>query len=254
MNSAWRAVQGSAPSRYWIVLALILGLVTFVGTALRAMAGMDPDEAAARGVADGIGGFTGILALIALAKINLAASRWYRCRKVEPWLERGERRSAAIVAALKAVGTDTDARTGRQKRPLPLLLRWNWVRFPGFIEALTYVTWLAFMLTVSFSVERALQAAGGMESAPWPFVAPLVVLGVLSLTVYQIPLAVLTLKMYRLDRTLDEVERLLAEDESEASGRPAALSLRRPALVEPDVKHFGPIPLPGWRRLQPDAQ
>ena len=65
MSGMRRAIRHGVPSRSGIGIALALGLLAFVSTVLRAMGGMDPDEAA-RGVAGGIGVFTGLLAANAL--------------------------------------------------------------------------------------------------------------------------------------------------------------------------------------------
>lgn len=249
-----RAIRQGVQSRFCLIVTLMIGLAVFASTALRAASGMDPDEAAARGVADGIGAFTGLLAAFALMTINLSASRWYRSHVSEPWLERGERRCETVVATLKATSMDAGGRMGRRKRLLPSW--WSWDRFDRFIEWLTYGTGLAFVLTVSWSVDRALLAAGGIESAVTPLAAVVLVgvPGVLSFTIFQTPLMVLTLRMYRLERMLGDAEQLLASGKPDASDRSWASTLQWPALVEPVVRRLGPISVPGWRQPQPDAR
>ena len=255
MSAVRRTIRRGAPSRFWLAVALALGLIVFAITALRTAGGMDPDEAAARGVADGIGAFAGLLAVFALAAIDFSASRWYLRRAVEPWLERGERRYEAVIAALKAAGIDVETGAGKRRRTPSRLSWWSRDRFYRFIEVFTYGGWVAFALVVGWSVDRVLLAAGGMESAGVSpiVVAALGVSGVLSLAIYQIPLAVGTLKLYRLDRALGEIERLLANGEHGSANRSRTPPPRWPALVEPVVKHLGPIPMPGWRHPQPDA-
>ena len=254
MSGVRRAIRGGVPSRFCLGIALALGLLAFMSTVLRAAGGMDPDEASARGVADGIGAFAGLLAAFALMTINLSASRWYRSHVSEPWLGRGERRCEAIVAALKATSMDAGGRMGRRKRLLHSW--WSWDRFDRFIEWLTYGTGLAFVLTVSWSVDRALLAAGGIESAVAPLAAVVLVgvPGVLSFAIFQTPLMVLTLRMYRLERMLGDAEQLLASGKPDASDRSWASTLQWPALVEPIMRRLGPIPVPGWRQPQPDAR
>ena len=247
MSAVRHAVRGGLPSRFCLAVTLMIGLIVFVSTALRAAGGMDPDEAAARGVADGIGAFAGLLATAALMALTFSASRWYQRHVSEPWLERVERRCEAIVAARKATNMDAGGRIVRRKRIR--LSWWSWDRFDRFIEWLTYGAGIAFVLTVSWSVDRALLAASGIETAVTPLATVVLVgvPGVLSFAIYQIPLVVITLRMYGLERLLGYAERLPAPGESGATDRPLASALQRPALVEPVVRSLGPIPLPGWR-------
>ena len=246
-----RAIRQGVPSRSGIGIALVLGLLAFVSTVLRAMGGMDPDEAAARGVAGGIGVFAGLLAANALMTLNLSASYWFERHVSEPWLERVRRRYTAIVAELRAAGLDTDAGTSRQKRTLPLL---SW--FFRLVIALALVSGVAFMLALIWSVDRALLAAGGIEPSGAPLAAVVLVgiPGVLSFAIFQIPLVVITLQVYRLDRAWGEFERSLAHDETGAPDRPRAPALQWPALVEPIMRRLGPIHVPVWRQPQPDAR
>lgn len=254
MSAVRRTVREGLPSRFWLAVTLVLGLVVFASTALRAAGGMDPDEAAARGVADGIGAFAGLLAAAALMALTFSASLWYQRHVSEPWLERVERRCEAIIAPRKATSIEAGGRIGRRKRIR--LSWWSWDRFDRFIEWLTYGAGLAFVLAASWSVDRALLAVGGIETAVTPLATVVLVgvPGVLSFAIYQIPLVVITLRMYRLERLLGAAERLPAHGESGAPERPLASALQRPALVEPVVRSLGPIPLPGWRNLQPDAR
>lgn len=255
LSEARHALRWQAPSRFEIKVALVIGFLALALTVLRSVGGMDPDTAAAHGVALALGAFAGLLAVYALAAINFSASRWYLRRTVEPWLERGERRYEAVIAALKAAGIDVEAGAGKRRRTPSRLSWWSRDRFYRVVEVLTYVAWGAFALVVGWSVDRVLLAAGGMEPAG---VSPIVVAvlgvsGVLSLASYQIPLAVGTLKLYMLDRALGEIERLLANGEHGAANRSRTPPPRSPALVEPVLKRLGPIPMPGWRHPQPDA-
>lgn len=251
MSAVRRTVREGIPSRFWLAVTLALGLVVFASTALRAAGGMDPDEASARGVAEGIGAFAGLLGAIALLTINLSASRWFERHVSGPRLERVRRRYAAVIAEMRVAGLDADAGTSQQKRTLPLL---SW--FFRLIVVLAFVAGVAFMLALGWSVDRALLAAGGIEPAVAPLAAVVLVgvPGVLSFAIFQIPLAVIALQVYRLDRALDDFERVLAHGEPGAPDRPLASALRWPALIELVVKRLGPISVPRWRYPQPDAR
>ena len=250
VSAVRRTVRRGVPSRFWLVVMLTLGLAVFAGTALRAAGGMDPDEASARGVADGIGAFAGLLAAAALMAINLSASRWFE-RHVSARLERVRQRYTAIFTELWAAGLlDADAGTGQRERTPPL----SW--FFRLIVALAFVAGVAFMLTLGWSVDRELLAAGGIEPSGAPLAAVVLagVSGALSFAIFQLPLAVIAMQAYRLDRALDELERSLARDEPGAPERPRASALRWPALIEPVARRLGPISLPVWRYPQPDAR
>lgn len=251
MSAVRRTVSRGVPSRFCLVVALMIGLVAFAGTALRAAGGMDPDEASARGVADGIGAFAGLLAAAALMAINLSASRWFE-RHVSARLERVRQRYTATFTELWAAGLlDTDAGTGQRERTPPLL---SW--FFRLIVALAFIAGVAFMLALGWSVDRELLAAGGIEPSGAPLAAVVLagVSGALSFAIFQLPLAVIALQAYRLDRALDEFGRSLARDEPGAPERPRASALRWPALIEPVARRLGPISLPVWRYPQPDAR
>lgn len=250
LNESRRTLRWQAPSLFEIKVALVIGFLALALTVLRSVGGMDPDEAAARSVADGIGAFAGLLAAAALMAINLSASRWFE-RHVSARLERVRQRYTATFTELWAAGLlDTDAGTGQRERT-PLL---SW--FFRLIVALAFIAGVAFMLALGWSVARELLAAGGIEPSGAPLAAVVLagVSGALSFAIFQLPLAVIALQAYRLDRALDELGRSLARDEPGAPERPRASALRWPALIEPVARRLGPISLPVWRYPQPDAR
>ena len=89
-------------------------------------------------------------------------------------------------------------------------------------------------------------AAGGIEPSGAPLAAVVLVgiPGVLSFAIFQIPLVVIALQVYRLDRAWGEFGRSLAHGETGAPDRPREPALQWPALAEPIMRRLGPIPVP----------
>ena len=256
LSEARRAFRWQTPAGFEITAALIIGLLAMALTVLRSLGGMDPDRAAAHGVALALGVFAGCLVIPVFMKINVYTTHEYMRRVFEPWGERIRRRQEAIASRferLEEYGFVADAggppeRMDSERRD----------RFHSAVEWGTYGAWVVFALLFSQVVSRVLLAASGLEGvAVHPvLVASLAASVASSLLIFQMPLAVTTGILLRVERTMGNLEKALdrlERGESAETSR-AMPALQWPALVEPVVRRLGPISVPGWRQPQPDAR
>ena len=258
MSSMRRSIRWQAPTRLDALLVLVISAVVLALTGLRVTAGMDPDEAAARGVAAGLAIFVCLAVVARLPIVNVSASLWCQRRVLEPWLNSIEDRQNAIISELDGLDGDPDEGARQRKPPRRFFSWWTYDRFEIVVECLAMGAVATFAFLCYRAVHFSLLAAGGVEEEALALgnVLLLAISGVLALAIYQIPLLYIMWRMCRLERMLRNIERQHDRGVAAASRQhEVAIAMTRWAsLIEPAIKYFGPIPWPVWRHPQPDPR
>lgn len=241
-----RGLSWQAPTLALAGVAVAAGLVAALLTVVRAAGEATPDEAAARAFAE-VAAWLVSLVLVSrtLPVMTIKASGWYMGSVLNPRIDRELERAESLL--------------GHEVAETPSRVPWWASRWFNRVTLLvTFATWSVAVLFLAVVLSRALLAASGSVAYEAPASA-LVACGaaaLLGFAMYQVPLVIGTWQLRRLNRVMDELERMISGTvPSPGAGGPPASeaywATRVDRLIEPFLRRFGPLSLPGWRRPQP---